>query len=307
MKALSILAMSLMAANALAVPEAMTTPKASKVEAKGLYVGNSTPFQGLSRTTYALIENNGEIWSTDFYVVTWNHLFVGKINKKTGDGSAIHYNPGPATIINYYPAGLNSLSLTTAITPQSIQLRVTSAVPQVNPPFHAVNPLANYPGIPADTWPVEVNRAPYDYKLELQPEENVEKNSQPKQVTDLAKRIHINMGTNGKFTGSDGTCNFEGKVNSSDGYKKVSLKYQNDCFRAGNTNDNSERKVSKGTEAEGVYFNAFRFVAAPNVNPFGYNCILSSTCPKEPAGIMILHTKKGTEFGTAFMFNSNAL
>lgn len=301
MKAISILVLSLLATNSIAAP------KTSKLEAEGLYVGNTTPFQGLSRTTYALIENNGEIWSTNFYVVTWNQLFVGKINKKTGDGNALHYNPGPGTVIDYYPAGLNNLSLKTTITSQSILLRVSSETPQVNPPFHSVNPIANYPGIPADMWPTEVNRSPYDFKLELQPEENVEKNSSPKQVTDLAKRIHINVGANGKFTGSDGTCNFVGKVNSSGGYKKVALKYQNDCFRAGNANDSSEKKVAKGTEAEGVYFNTFRFVAAPNANPFGYNCTISNSCPRESAGVMILHTTKGTEFGTAFMFNFDAL
>lgn len=301
MKALSILVLSLIAANVGAAP------KASRVEAEGLYVGNSTPFQGLSRTTYALVENNGEIWSTDFYTVTWNHVFVGKINKKTGDGSAVHYNPGAGTPIAYYPVGINNLSLKTAITPQSIFLSVTSATPQVSPPFHSFNPLTNNVANPSDIWAVETNRSAYDFKLALQPEENVEKHSQPKQVTDLANRLHMNIGANGRFTGSDGTCNFEGKISSSDGYKKISLKYQSDCFRAGNVNDNSERRVAKGTEAEGVYFNAFRFIAAPNVNPFGYNCTVSNSCLRTPAGVMILHTKKGTEFGTAFMFDSAAL
>ena len=300
MKALSILVLSLIAANAMAAP------KASKVEAEGLYVANSTPFQGLSRTTYALVEKNGTIWSTDFYIVTWNHVFVGKINKKTGDGSAIHYNPGAGTAISYYPAEPNNLSLKTTITPQSILLRITSATPGVNPPFHSLNPLANNASMPPDMWAVETNRSAYDFKLALQPEENVEKNSPSSQVTDLAKRIHIDTGTNGKFTGSDGTCNLEGKISPSDGYKKISLKYKNDCYRAGNANDNSERRVAKNTEVEGVYFNAFRFIAAPNVNPFGYNCTVSNSCLREPAGVMILHTKKGTEFGTAFMFGSAA-
>lgn len=125
-------------------------------------------------------------------------------------------------------------------------------------------------------------------------------------MTHLAKRTNVNMELIASSLEVMGLTTSK-KSHSSDNYKKVFLKYQNDCLRARNTNDNSKRKIAKGTEAEGVYFNAFHSVAAPNFQPFGYNCIISSSCPKELAGIMILHTKNGTEFGTAFMFNLDVL
>lgn len=98
---------------------------------------------------------------------------------KAGYESEAYYKPDPGTIIYYYTTGLNNLSPKTATIPQSILLRVSLKAAQINLLFRSVNPLANYLGIPADTWPVEANRSPYDLKLEWQPKENVEKTASP--------------------------------------------------------------------------------------------------------------------------------
>lgn len=199
---------------------------APKPTAGGIYSEDTTRSMAPPRTTYALVEPNGELWSTAFSYSWPESVIYGSIHTKKGNGKASEYLVGKPIPI----------TVDTEITASTINLTFNPNVPA--PSIYYKQYGYNKPG-------------QYDKSLVLEPAQTFKLGST--NLTDQGGSFIVTV-AGMKFTGYEGNCFFKGNFNKHGSYYDVTLTYTNSCWSA-----DGLTLTKKGTALSGVLFPAKRY------------------------------------------------
>lgn len=203
--------------------QAYATPQP---EAEGIYVADSTISMAPPRTTFALIEQNGEVWSAVDWFTQTAAALTGKINTKKGDGNGVDFAP-------FAQPTVMPLQITTAITSTTVHFTFFSNGEQ-SVVHHRFHPQAK-PGA-------------YDFDL----------TKQATQALTIPSNVYSSNGATmmvigDEVSGSFGNCTFTGDLNPTnvDYFKRVQATISGDCY-------NDQSLLKKGTKLDGVIFKSTR-------------------------------------------------
>ena len=222
---------------AVAVLISASSFAAPKPKAEGIYAADSTISHAPPRTTFALVEPNGEVWSVvDWYTSTSSTIY-GDINRANGNGYGTDFTPRYSPITGAAP---QKLRIETAVTEWTVRF---TFYPDTNPittvPSSSHHMVWNGPG-PGG------KREAYDVVLSKQPPESAEI---PNTVLTSGDFTMSNAG--GKLSGSFGNCNFNGNLKDGPGFKRLNLTLKNACYL-------NTTALAKGTKFEGAIFPSAR-------------------------------------------------